>query len=61
MQMSGNKERCLGIYLPNDSRPWLRGRGWPCAKEKSLKLKRKQNEGISDIICCIKQWVSTKE
>ena len=28
-----NKLRCLAKCLPNESRTWLRGRGWPCAKE----------------------------
>lgn len=39
----------------------LTSREWPCTKVKSkTKIKRKQNGGISDIICYIKQWFSTK-
>lgn len=42
--MLGNKVRCLGKCLLNESRIWFRGRGWLRVIEKFLKLKQRENE-----------------
>lgn len=62
MYMSDNKERCLVKCLPKESRPWLTGRedGLCLSEVSKTQIKRKQNGGTGDSICCIKQWFSTK-